>query len=37
VKTRQDIRQGLDKAGEHVKLLYSGGNFGKLLVEVSAP
>jgi len=36
VKTRQDIRPGLDKADETVKLLYSGGNFGKLLVEVSA-
>lgn len=36
VKTRQDIRPGLDKANEHVKLLYSGGNFGKLLVEVSS-
>ncbi len=35
LKTRQDIRPGLDKALEHVKLLYSGGNFGKLLVEVS--
>ncbi len=37
VKTRQDIRKGLELADEHVKLLYSGGNFGKLLVEVSAP
>lgn len=36
VKTRQDIRPGLDRANEHVKLLYSGGNFGKLLVEVGA-
>jgi NADPH-dependent curcumin reductase CurA len=35
LKTRQDIRPGLDKANEWVKLLYSGGNFGKLLVEVS--
>ena len=35
VKTRQDVRVGLDKTDEHVKLLYSGGNFGKLLVEVS--
>lgn len=35
VKTRQDVRQGLEKADEHVKLLYSGGNFGKLLVEVA--
>lgn len=35
LKTRQDIRKGLGKADEHVKLLYSGGNFGKLLVEVS--
>jgi NADPH-dependent curcumin reductase CurA len=36
VKTKQDIRPGLDKADEHVKLLYSGGNFGKLLVEVAS-
>lgn len=35
VKTRQDIRPGLEQADETVKLLYSGGNFGKLLVEVS--
>ncbi|MFQ3666960.1 MAG: NADP-dependent oxidoreductase [Sphingomonadaceae bacterium] len=34
VKTRQDIRKGLERADEYVKLLYSGGNFGKLLVEV---
>ena len=35
LKTRQDIRKGLGKADEYVKLLYSGGNFGKLLVEVA--
>jgi NADPH-dependent curcumin reductase CurA len=35
VKTRQDIRPGLEKADQTVKLLYSGGNFGKLLVGVS--
>jgi NADPH-dependent curcumin reductase len=35
LKTRQDIRPGLENARESVKLLYSGGNFGKLLVEVS--
>lgn len=35
LKTRQDIRPGLDRADEWVKLLYSGGNFGKLLVEVT--
>ncbi|MGL6043621.1 MAG: NADP-dependent oxidoreductase [Sandaracinobacteroides sp.] len=35
VKTRQDIRPGLENALESVKLLYSGGNFGKLLVEVA--
>jgi NADPH-dependent curcumin reductase len=35
VKTRQDIRPGLENARDSVKLLYSGGNFGKLLVEVS--
>lgn len=34
VKTRQDIRPGLDKAPEHLQALYTGGNFGKLLVEV---
>ena len=37
LQTRQDIRPGLEKADEHVKLLYSGGNVGKLLVEVKAP
>jgi len=35
IKTRQDIRPGLENALEAVKLLYTGGNFGKLLVEVS--
>jgi NADPH-dependent curcumin reductase CurA len=35
VKTRQDIRPGLEGADEWVKLLYTGGNFGKLLVEVT--
>ncbi len=35
VKTKQDIRPGLEHALESVKLLYSGGNFGKLLVEVA--
>ncbi len=35
LKTRQDIRPGLENARDAVKLLYSGGNFGKLLVEVS--
>ena len=37
LKTRQDIRPGLETAAEAVKLLYSGGNFGKLLIEVSKP
>ena len=37
LKTRQDIRPGLENAATVVKDLYSGGNFGKLLVEVSAP
>jgi NADPH-dependent curcumin reductase len=37
LKTRQDIRPGLENAAEAVKLLYSGGNFGKLLIEVQAP
>lgn len=35
LKTRQDIRPGLDQAVESLKLLYSGGNFGKLIVEVN--
>ena len=35
LKTRQDIRPGLENALESVKLLYTGGNFGKLLIEVS--
>jgi NADPH-dependent curcumin reductase len=37
LKTRQDIRPGLESAVETVKELYSGGNFGKLLIEVSHP
>ena len=37
LKTRQDIRPGLAVAAEAVKDLYSGGNFGKLLVEVTPP
>ena len=37
LKTRQDVRPGLEHAVESVKQLYTGGNFGKLLVEVSAP
>lgn len=35
LKTRQDIRPGLENAVETVKELYSGGNFGKLLIEVN--
>ncbi len=37
LKTRQDIRPGLETAATAVKDLYSGGNFGKLLVEVTPP
>ncbi len=37
LKTRQDIRPGLENAVDAVKQLYSGGNFGKLLIEVAAP
>jgi NADPH-dependent curcumin reductase CurA len=37
LKTRQDIRPGLENAATVVKDLYSGGNFGKLLVEVTPP
>jgi NADPH-dependent curcumin reductase CurA len=37
LKTRQDIRPGLEHAASAVKELYSGGNFGKLLVEVTPP
>jgi len=37
LKTRQDIRPGLENAVSAVKELYTGGNFGKLLVEVSPP
>jgi NADPH-dependent curcumin reductase CurA len=37
LKTRQDIRPGLENAATVVKDLYTGGNFGKLLVEVSPP
>jgi NADPH-dependent curcumin reductase len=35
LKTRQDIRPGLENAANAVKDLYTGGNFGKLLVEVT--
>ena len=35
LKTRQDIRPGLENAATAVKDLYTGGNFGKLLVEVT--
>ena len=37
LKTRQDIRPGLEHAAATVKDLYSGGNFGKLLIEVTPP
>jgi NADPH-dependent curcumin reductase CurA len=37
LKTRQDIRPGLENALVAVKDLYTGGNFGKLLVEVTPP
>ncbi|WP_310497736.1 NADP-dependent oxidoreductase, partial [Sandarakinorhabdus sp.] len=37
LKTRQDIRPGLENAAETVKELYTGGNFGKLLIEVQKP
>ncbi|MCS6986996.1 MAG: NADP-dependent oxidoreductase [Sphingomonadaceae bacterium] len=36
LKVRQDIRPGLEHAADYVKLLYTGGNFGKLMVEVNA-
>ena len=35
IKTTQDIRPNLDRALEHLDLLYTGGNKGKLLCEVS--
>ena len=37
LKTRQDIRPGLENAADTVRELYTGGNFGKLLIEVSRP
>lgn len=37
LKTRQDVRPGLENALTAVKDLYTGGNFGKLLVEVTPP
>jgi hypothetical protein len=37
LKTRQDIRPGLENAVSAVRELYSGGNFGKLLIAVQAP
>jgi NADPH-dependent curcumin reductase len=35
LKTKQDVRQGLENAVTSLRDLYSGGNSGKLLVEVS--
>ena len=35
IKTTQDVRPGLDRALEYLDLLYTGGNNGKLLCEVS--
>ncbi|GJE58847.1 NADP-dependent oxidoreductase [Methylobacterium trifolii] len=35
IRTRQDVRPGLERAVAHLDSLYTGGNFGKLLVEVS--
>lgn len=35
LKTRQDIRPGLEHAASAVKDLYTGGNFGKLLVQIN--
>ena len=35
IKTRQDVRDGLDSAVDNLKALLSGGNFGKLLIKVS--
>ncbi|MEO9598940.1 NADP-dependent oxidoreductase [Parasphingorhabdus sp.] len=37
IKTREDIRPGIENAVTTVKDLYTGGNFGKLLLEVKAP
>lgn len=37
LKTRQDIRPGLENAVASVRELYTGGNFGKLLIEVAKP
>jgi NADPH-dependent curcumin reductase CurA len=37
LKTRQDIRPGLENAVGAVRELYTGGNFGKLLIEVQKP
>ncbi|QXQ05265.1 NADP-dependent oxidoreductase [Sphingosinicellaceae bacterium] len=37
LKTRQDVRPGLENAATVVRELYTGGNFGKLLIEVSKP
>jgi NADPH-dependent curcumin reductase len=34
IKTRQDVRKGLENAIDYLGLLYTGGNTGKLLVEV---
>jgi NADPH-dependent curcumin reductase CurA len=33
IKSKEDIRQGIDHFGEYFKLLFDGGNFGKLILE----
>ncbi|ASK88142.1 NADP-dependent oxidoreductase [Sphingorhabdus sp. SMR4y] len=37
IRTREDIRPGIENAIVAMKDLYVGGNFGKLLLEVKAP
>ncbi len=35
IKSRQDVRPGLDSAVANLKALLTGGNFGKMLIEVA--
>jgi NADPH-dependent curcumin reductase CurA len=37
LKFKEDVRDGLDRAPEHLKALFHGGNTGKLIVKVGDP
>ncbi|CAB9525732.1 alkenal reductase NADP(+)-dependent [Seminavis robusta] len=37
IKYKEDVREGLEQAPEHLKSLFNGGNTGKLIVKVGEP